>query len=290
MFNKEIMHNVFMSKCKGHNQLQRYAVGCQYHGRHFHGWQRQSQLPTIAGQLDVALGRVANHPIFVQGSGRTDRGVHAHQQVFHFDSDAKRTLEQWLLGAHTHLPDAIRCQWIEPVSIDFHARFSAQSRRYCYLIYCAPVASVWWQPHAWWCPYTLDFERMQHAADQMVGEHDFSGLRGGDCQAKSPVKTIHAIDVHVEGAMCAVVVHGVSFLHHMVRNMVGLLMQVGRGKHHLDWVHAVLNAKQRHPDVPMAPAHGLYFVEACYDPGFQIPAPSSHGFLPAFLFQNPQRQ
>ncbi len=264
--------------------MQRYAVGCQYDGTPYYGWQRQRDVITVAGFLEDAFSRVANHPVVVQGSGRTDRGVHAHQQIFHFDSSAVRTSTQWLRGVHTHLPASIRCRWVQPMSSDFHARFSARSRMYGYVIHHAPMASVWWHNRAWWCPHSCDFSRMHQAAQLLVGTHDFSGFRGGDCQAHSPIKTLHRVHCHTQDHVTCIVVHGDAFLHHMVRNMVGALVCVGRGQRDEAWLSEVLVSTHRHPQVPMAPAAGLYFLNACYPSHVQLPRCVTSDGLPDVIW------
>ncbi|MDG2283998.1 MAG: tRNA pseudouridine(38-40) synthase TruA, partial [Alphaproteobacteria bacterium] len=195
---------------------QRWVLGLEYLGTHYHGWQSQLGLPTIQDSVQRALSQVADHPVVVYASGRTDKGVHAVNQVVHFDSSAQRLDRQWLLGANRYLPEAIKCRWVKPIDDEFHARFSAVARSYQYVCQLG-APSVWTADRAWWQAKPLDVQMMKDASQLMLGEHDFSGFRGGDCQAKSPIKTIKQIDwvMHQDALMFNVI--GNSFLHHMVR-------------------------------------------------------------------------
>lgn len=250
------------------NNNKRFALGIEYKGTHFHGWQKQNQdLRTVQGAVEATLSQLANQPIEIYCAGRTDTGVHATTQVIHFDTTAQRNSEVWLLGGNAQLPADVRVLWCQEVNETFHARFSAQSRCYQYLIYNHPFHSAILQNQVTWFKHKLDVCRMQQAADLLMGEHDFSSFRSSDCQANTPHRRIHHFQVHTRGSLIMLEVAANAFLHHMVRNMVGVLMEIGRGRQPIRWVTELLAKRDRSQAAATAPADGLYLMEVAYEPG-----------------------
>lgn len=257
----------------------RIALGIEYDGSAFHGWQAQQEgVRTVQVAVEKALSRVADHPLRVVCAGRTDTGVHALGQVVHFDSEARRTERNWLLGANLYLPDDVSVTWARAVREDFSARFSAVSRRYRYFILNRTARSAVLAGRITWTHRSLDAERMQRAAQVLVGEHDFSSYRALGCQAKSPVRTLHSVRVERQGEFVVLSLHANAFLHHMVRNIAGVLMAIGRGDQPEEWAAEVLGLRDRTLGGVTAPPHGLYFESVHYPPEFAIPAPSPSGF------------
>ena len=242
----------------------RLAAGIEYDGSGFFGWQRQRQSPTVQECLEQALSRVADHPVTVHCAGRTDTGVHGHCQVVHFDSMAERRERSWVLGANTHLHPGISVLWVRPVDDDFHARFSATRRRYRYRMLNRWVRPAIERGRVAWIRHPLDAGRMHEAAQALVGEHDFSSFRAVGCQAKSPVRRIHHLSVARQGSEVIVDIEANAFVYHMVRNIAGTLIQVGRGERPVHWPAGVLEARDRTVAGPTAPAEGLYFVAPAY--------------------------
>lgn len=249
----------------------RIAAGVEYDGSGFAGWQVQREGRTVQACVEQALGRVADHPVQVVCAGRTDAGVHATGQVIHFDTEAARSDRSWVLGANTHLPGDVCLTWARPVPEDFHARFSARARRYRYVILDRWVRPALLRGRATWCHYPLDVERMQMATRHLLGEHDFSTFRALGCQAKSPVRTIHEIAVTREGEFVYLDVRANAFLHHMVRNIAGVLLAVGKGEQAPDWVPELLAHRDRTKGGVTAPPDGLYFVQVYYESQFDVP-------------------
>lgn len=257
----------------------RVALGIEYDGSAFHGWQAQQEgVRTVQIALEQALSRVADHPVRVVCAGRTDTGVHALGQVVHFDSDAQRTPRNWLLGANVHLPDDVSVTWVRDVSPDFSARFSAVSRRYRYFILNRTARSAVMAGRVTWTHRPLDAVRMHSAAQALVGEHDFSSYRALGCQAKSPVRTLHSLSVERRGEFLVLSLHANAFLHHMVRNIAGVLMAIGRGDREEEWAAEVLSLRDRTLGGVTAPPQGLYFESVEYPEAFGIPHPMRSGF------------
>lgn len=250
----------------------RLAGGLEYDGSRFQGWQVQASEPTIQSCLERALSSVANHPVSVTASGRTDSGVHALEQVFHFDSEAGRSERSWVLGMNSHLPEGISGLWIRQVDDSFHARFSAFSRRYCYVILNRQVRPALETGRVAWCREPLDAEAMNEAAQILQGEHDFTSFRASGCQARHPVREVREISVRRRGAYLFLDISANAFLYHMVRNIAGSLMMVGRGEEPPQWLDRVLNARDRESAGMTAPAEGLYFVKARYPTQYGLPA------------------
>ena len=251
--------------------MQRWALGVEYDGSDFVGWQRQKDGRSVQAELEQALGFVAGHPVELQCAGRTDAGVHATGQVIHLDTSATRVARNWLLGGNASLPASISLQWAQAVPTAFHARFSARGRKYRYLIANQPMRpAIQAAGLAWW-RYSLNAERMHEAAQLFVGTHDFSSLRAAACQAKSAIKTVRAISVTRQGRYVILDVHANAFLHHMVRNIAGVLLPIGQGRRDAGWVLEVLEARDRRASGITAPAGGLYLVGVDYDPVFGLP-------------------
>lgn len=260
----------------GEEDVQRFAVGLEYDGTAYAGWQTQQVgVPSIQQHAESAFGRVADSPVSLVCSGRTDAGVHARLQVAHFESDAVRPLRGWLLGANTHLPRDISVAWVVPVPAHFHARYSADSRTYRYLIFNRNVRSALVEKRATHIRRALDHERMAAATGALLGSHDFSAFRSSECQAKSPVRRLTRLTVEREGDFVAIEVTANAFLHHMVRNIAGLLIAVGQGERRPEWAREVLESRDRTSGHVTAPAEGLYFWSVEYPEVFGLPARSA---------------
>jgi len=257
----------------------RFACAVEYDGSDFCGWQRQDHARSVQADVEAALSKVADHPVLTSCAGRTDAGVHATWQIVHFETHAWRSERSWLLGTNSNLPADVRLLSITPVASGFHARFSALARRYRYVILNRPVASALLRQRVTWTRHRLDETRVSAAADYLVGEHDFSSFRAVACQAKSPVRTVYRLDVARRGNYLYLDIEANAFLHHMVRNIAGVLMTVGRGERDPDWVGDVLRKRDRTQGGVTAPAAGLYLVGVRYPQEFGI-APL--GVLPEF--------
>lgn len=241
------------------------TLGVEYFGKNFHGWQVQkSGLRTVQSVVESALAKVANHPVRVFCSGRTDSGVHAVEQVIHFETDTIRTDRAWLFGGNVNLPSDVNFKWVKFVSDDFHARFSAIARSYKYKIHHHPVRSSLKADYYLWEPRPLNVKDMKAAADMLIGEHDFSCFRGSLCQAKSPIKTVEYIQIDSIEDELILNIKANAFLHHMVRNIVGTLLKIGRGEKTVEWMSQVLISKDRKKAGPTAEPQGLYFMKAYY--------------------------
>jgi tRNA pseudouridine38-40 synthase len=258
----------------------RIALGVDYDGSAFHGWQVQPGGDTVQDALQAALGRIAGEPVAVVCAGRTDAGVHATGQVVHFDAGVKRPLTAWVRGTNTFLPATVAVRWAHPVADDFHARYSAYARCYRYLLINQPQRSGVWQGRAGWYHHPLDARRMQQAADMLLGEHDFSSFRAADCQAKSALKTMRQASVRRVGKLVVFDFEAGAFLQHMVRNLVGSLVYIGQGKHPPEWMAQLLLARERRLAAPTFSAAGLYLVGVKYDTRWGLPA-SDEALLPA---------
>ncbi|MBT3277584.1 tRNA pseudouridine(38-40) synthase TruA [Candidatus Thioglobus sp.] len=244
----------------------RIALGVEYMGTNFHGWQLQkSGIRTVQQVVEKALSKVADHPVRVFCSGRTDAGVHAIEQVIHFETHAIREDKAWLFGGNVNLPADVNFTWSKRVDDDFHARFSAIARRYNYKIHNTKVRSSIIGQHSLWEPRALNIDDMDKAAQFLLGTHDFSAYRGSLCQAKSPIKTIEFIRLTQHSEEILLDIKANAFLHHMVRNIVGTLLKVGKGERPASWVKEVLESKDRKQAGATAQPQGLYFVKAFYE-------------------------
>jgi tRNA pseudouridine38-40 synthase len=258
----------------------RYALGIEYDGAGFCGWQRQSHAPSVQQSLEKALGVVANHPVTVVCAGRTDTGVHARGQVAHFDSLSERTGRQWILGINSNLPDAVRVLWIRAVDDSFHARFDAFSRSYQYRILNRWVRPAIGVSYFGWYRDTLDHQLMHEAAQVLSGRHDFSAFRSAGCSAQHAVREVTKISVSRHEDIVKIDITANAFLYHMVRNIVGSLVAVGLGEKSGEWFHEVLQGKNRKLAGVTAEPQGLCFMSVRYDSKHKLPDNSG---APAFL-------
>jgi tRNA pseudouridine38-40 synthase len=249
----------------------RYALGIEYDGSEFLGWQRNHESATVQGAVETALSFVADHPVEVTCAGRTDAGVHAACQVIHFDSDAIRGERGWLLGGNTRLPPSVRLLWCQTMPDDFHARYSARARHYRYTILNRAIAPALHRHFLSWERLPLDAERMHRAAQALLGEHDFSAFRTSQCQAKHPIRELQRIAVRRDGERLTVEVQANAFLHHMVRNIVGSLLPIGRGEQPELWAAELLAGKDRTVAGPTAPAEGLMFLGPKFPREWSLP-------------------
>lgn len=250
--------------------LNRIALGIAYDGRPWQGWQKQPHGQTVQDALERALQAFVGAPVSTVCAGRTDTGVHGLNQVVHLDTDVHRTSESWVRGTNAHLPDSISVQWSQVVPAEFHARFSATARAYTYVILNTRVRHPLWQGRAGWVFQPLNVEAMRNAAQSLLGEHDFSSFRSSQCQAKSPVRTLHQLDIAQQGPRIVVQLRANAFLHHMVRNIMGALVQVGQGREPVDFVAKVLEARDRTQGAPTFSPDGLYLTDVTY-PGYSLP-------------------
>ena len=234
----------------------RYAIGLEYDGSQFYGWQIQRQEPTVQGCLEQAIAAVADHEARVTCSGRTDTGVHALCQVAHFDSDAHRAERSWILGLNSNLPAGISVLWIRNVDDSFHARFSAYARSYRYVILNRWIRPALDAKRMSWCRTPLDADKMNQSAQFLMGEHDFTSFRAQACQARHAVREIQQIAVERQGNVVSLDVTANGFLYHMVRNIAGSLLQVGSGEQETSWVREVLKKMDRSLAAPTAPPEG----------------------------------
>lgn len=249
----------------------RIALGIEYDGSAFHGWQIQPGGGTVQDAVQTALAKIAGTPVDVVCAGRTDAGVHATGQVVHFDAPVERPLTAWVRGVNSFLPPGVAVHWAQPVADDFHARFSAFGRRYRYLLINRPQRTGVWHGRAGWYHHPLDVAAMQRAADLLLGEHDFSAFRAADCQAKSPVKTVRKASVQRAGELIVFDFEAGAFLHHMVRNLVGSLVYVGQGKHEPEWITELLATRDRSLAAPTFSAAGLYLAGVDYEAHWGLP-------------------
>jgi tRNA pseudouridine38-40 synthase len=258
--------------CEFPRGMVRIALGIEYSGHFFHGFQSQvHDTKTIQHGLEQALSLIANEPIKLVCAGRTDAGVHASNQVVHFDTLAKRMDSAWLRGANTQLPEGISIRWVKQVSPDFHARFSAKSRTYRYIIYNASTPSALLNHYVTWDRRQFDMDSMIAASQLLIGEHDFSAFRASQCQANNPVRHMQSITISRQGEFIVIEVKASAFLYHMVRNIVGVLMAIAAGEKAAPWITEVLQSRDRQQAGVTAPPHGLYLVAIDYDHGYCLP-------------------
>ncbi|KEQ13102.1 tRNA pseudouridine(38-40) synthase TruA [Endozoicomonas numazuensis] len=262
--------------------MPRLAASVQYDGSRYHGWQSlKSGLPSVQAAVEKALSKVANHPVSVVCAGRTDAGVHGCNQVIHFDTDAVRSGYGWTFGGNTNLPDDISFNWVRPVSDDFHARYSAKWRRYRYVILNRPVRPAHLPRGVTFYYRPLDVELMNIAGQYLIGEHDFDSYRAVQCQAKHAVREIQHLNVYRHGDMVVIDVRANAFLHHMVRNITGVLLEVGAGRKAPIWAREVLDARKRSEGGATAKPYGLYFVDVGYPDEFGLPKSEPNPFFVA---------
>ncbi|WP_394201018.1 tRNA pseudouridine(38-40) synthase TruA [Shewanella waksmanii] len=249
----------------------RVALGIEYDGSGYFGWQRQAEVDSVQQQLEQALSFVANEPIAVQCAGRTDAGVHATGQVVHFETNAVRKLSAWTLGVNVNLPDNIAVRWATEVDDDFHARFSATARRYRYMIYNHQLRPGILRSGVSHYPGDIDEKLMHQAAQSLLGEQDFTSFRAIQCQSNTPFRCVHEVNVTRQGMYICVDIKANAFLHHMVRNIVGSLLEVGYGRQPVTWIADLLALKDRTQAAATAKPNGLYLVDVTYPEQYQLP-------------------
>jgi len=257
----------------------KFAIGVSYCGAGMEGWQSQPSGNTVQDHLARALSEIGGEPIAVTGAGRTDAGVHASAQVAHFETSVERPESAWVRGANSLLPDGIAVQWATPVAGDFHARYSALSRSYRYVLYNHPVRPALLAGRSGWFHLPLDLDKMRKAVDCLVGEHDFSSFRSAECQAKTPVRVMQSAGIRASGAYFLFDFTANAFLHHMVRNIVGCLVYVGKGSQPPQWISELIAAQDRRLAAPTFSADGLYLFGVRYDARWSLP-----GFPPMMPF------
>lgn len=253
----------------------RIALGLEYDGSAFRGWQSQAQAVGIQSLVEKALAGVADHPIEVMAAGRTDAGVHALMQVVHFDTTATRSERAWMLGATSNLPKQITVLWARGVNDAFHARYSAQARSYRYYILNRGVRPAIGSDYVSWVREPLDERSMHAAAQALIGEHDFSSFRAAQCQSRTPMRFVHEVSVQRFGAVLELSITANAFLHHMVRNIAGTLIAIGTGDRPIHWAREVLEARDRTVGGITAPPGGLYLTGVRYAAGLQLPSERS---------------
>lgn len=252
----------------------RVALGLEYDGSRFCGWQSQTPRCGVQDVLEQGLAAVAASPVRVVTAGRTDTGVHALGQVVHFDTRVARPFSAWVRGVNAALPDGVAVLWAREVAEDFHARFAAYERTYRYLLLNDPVRPALLAQKAGWFHLPLDAEAMAQAAGHLVGTHDFSAFRAAECQAKSPVKELRRAEVKREWRFILFEFAANAFLHHMVRNLVGCLVYVGKGAHPPGWMGELLEGRDRRRAAPTFAPQGLYFVGPRYEAKWGVPDPA----------------
>jgi len=249
----------------------RIALGIEYDGRNFCGWQTQPSRCSAQDALERALTDIAGHDVATICAGRTDAGVHALGQVVHFDSDADRRESAWIRGTNALLPSGLAVTWMRPVPLEFNARYSAFERRYRYILLNDPVRPAVNYGRVGWYHAPLDLGSMREAASVLLGEHDFSAFRSSECQSKSPVRELRCLDVHASGDYVIFELAANGFLHHMVRNIVGSLIYVGNGRQDPEWLARVLSSRDRALAAPTVDAAGLYLEHVSYDAKWGLP-------------------
>ncbi|MGH8671450.1 MAG: tRNA pseudouridine(38-40) synthase TruA [Burkholderiales bacterium] len=250
----------------------RIALGLEYDGGTFCGWQTQRAGCSVQDTLEKALSAIAGAPVSTVAAGRTDSGVHALAQVVHFDVAADRPLSAWLRGVNTLLPSAVCVHWVRAVDAEFHARFHAVERCYRYLLLNHAARPALFAGKVGWCHAPLQLDAMQQAAQHLLGSHDFSAFRCSECQAETPLRELRGAHIRQHGTLYVYEFRANAFLQHMVRNIVGCLVEVGKGKRPVSWIADVLESRQRRFAAPTFDAAGLYFVGACYDPKWGLPS------------------
>ncbi|HET7931434.1 MAG TPA: tRNA pseudouridine(38-40) synthase TruA [Rhodanobacteraceae bacterium] len=250
----------------------RVALGIEYDGTGIFGWQRLAHGPSVQAEVEAALSFVADHPVAVTCAGRTDAGVHARCQVVHFDTSSERSARSWVLGTTTRLPHSVAVLWAREMPDDFHARFSARARRYCYTILNRPVRPALDARFLAWERVPLDAGAMHAAAQALLGEQDFSSFRAIACQARHARRCVNAISVRRDGEHVVVEIEANAFLHHMVRNIVGSLLEVGRGERPGAWIAEVLAARDRNVAGVTAMPQGLAFIGPRYPAQWNLPS------------------
>ncbi|WP_043488154.1 tRNA pseudouridine(38-40) synthase TruA [Halomonas halodenitrificans] len=261
----------------------RLAMGVEYDGSAYCGWQRLKHSASVQASLEDALSKVASHKVTIHASGRTDSGVHATRQILHFDPPVPRSQKAWVFGANANLPRDVAVRWVTEVPDEFHSRFMALARRYRYVLLNQPSRPVLERANVTWCRDSLDADAMHRAAQVLVGEHDFSSFRAAGCQSQTPWRHLHFIEVHRHGPLVVIDVQGNAFLHHMIRNIAGALITVGRGERGDDYLAELMALRDRSLADVTAPASGLHFVDSLYDERWGLPREPLGPNLLAFL-------
>lgn len=255
--------------------MKRIALGVQYDGTAWNGYQKQPDRHTVQDQLEIALEKFARTQLATTCAGRTDTGVHALEQVVHFDTELTREMQSWVRGVNAFLPDSIAVRWASEIpelpGQEFHARFAAFARTYHYVLYNNPVRSPLLVGRAGWTFRPLDIDLMREAAQCLIGTHDFSAFRSSQCQAKTPVKQMHEVRIERHGESIVFTLRASAFLHHMVRNLIGSLIYVGQGRHTPQWLGDVLEGRDRNDAAPTFMPDGLYLAKIDYDPKWGLP-------------------
>lgn len=252
--------------------MQRFAVGIEFCGMNYRGWQTQQPgVPSVQETIEKVLSTVANEPILLHGAGRTDAGVHATNLVAHFDTTAVRSIHGWLRGSNSQLPKDISIQWIQEMDMDFHARFKAQARRYRYVVYNHPVRPALLHKQVTHAYYQLNVAKMMLAAQKFEGTHNFESFRAVACQSKQPVRTVSHCRLIQHGAYLVLDIQADGFLHHMVRNIMGCLLEIGQEMYDVDHIDNIFAAEDRKAAGITAPPDGLYFIHADYPEQFNLP-------------------
>lgn len=249
----------------------RIALGIEYDGHGFYGFQVQPNLLTIQGSLQDAISKIANEPIYLYCAGRTDAGVHASGQVIHFDTRAKRHIDAWIWGVNAHLPKGIAVKWAHRVDYHFHARFKALRRRYRYVIYNHPIRPAINHTRMSWHYYPLNESLMREAAACLLGEHDFSSFRAAECNSRTTMRHVSDFQIERRGDFIIFEIEANAFLHHMVRNIAGSLMKIGEGARPVSWMKEVLDARNRRVAGATAPAEGLTLIRVFYPEPYTFP-------------------
>lgn len=242
----------------------------EYDGSQYHGWQEQIGLRTVQATLEKAISFVANQEIKVICAGRTDTGVHATNQVVHFEASNERSIRAWIYGVNSALPKDICVKWGKEISDSFHARHSATARKYRYIIYNSPIRPALLRSNITWQYRQLDYRLMHEAAQYLLGEHDFTSYRSLECQSKTPMRKIHQISVQRKNDLIMIDIEANAFLHHMVRNITGVLVAIGSARKPVIWAQDVLLSKDRKLGAETAPPYGLYLIGVTYPKEFEI--------------------
>ena len=252
--------------------MQRFAIGIEFCGTHYRGWQtQQTGVISVQETIEKVLSKIANEPISLHGAGRTDAGVHATNMVAHFDSSALRSERGWLMGSNSQLPKDISIQWIKAMDQDFHARFKAQARRYRYVVYNHPQRPALMHKQVTHAYYALDVAKMMQAAQKFEGTHNFESFRAAACQSNQPVRHVSHCRLIQHGQYLVLDIQADGFLHHMVRNIMGCLLEIGQGLYEVEHIEAIFAAEDRKAAGITAPPDGLYFIHADYPAQFELP-------------------
>ncbi len=252
--------------------MPRLALGLEFCGSRYRGWQTQQDgVISVQETVEKALSKIANHPVTLHAAGRTDAGVHACNMIAHFDTDAVRPIRGWIRGANSELPHDIAVRWLQPMPEPFHARFKAIARRYRYVIYNQPYRPALLNGQVTHHYHPLDLGLMQQAAQKLVGTHDFTSFRAVACQSNQPIRDVSHLTLTRHGQLIVLDIQANGFLHHMVRNIVGVLLEIGEGLRPIEWVDELLAVRDRKAAGVTAPPDGLYFINAYYPKEFELP-------------------